>query len=69
MKTVAFDYMNQKWVYEGDAQRVRIAQIEEELSLLEGPRGNEYAKFIGLAGPVIAIAQLKVELAGLRGAL
>ena len=44
----AFDYKNQKWVAGNEAVRVRIAQIQEQLSLADSPLGERYAKFVGV---------------------
>ena len=47
-KIVAYDYENQCWITDDDAATaLRRRQLTEELELLTGPRGVEYAQFLG----------------------
>lgn len=42
----AYDYNQQKWVEGEAARKLLIEQAGEEISLLEGPRGHDYARRI-----------------------
>ena len=66
-KQTAYDYENQRWVTdENDAITLRLAQLDEELTLLQGPRGADFAKFINVdrskAISAIMLEQLKLRL-------
>lgn len=67
----AFNYDTQEWVVGKEADAERKRQVSEELALLRGPRGEQYAKFCGGDCPdrEAMIARLEMELAGLEGAL
>ena len=43
----AFDYEKQEWLAGDDALNLEIKQIKEELEILQGPKGAEYAQFTG----------------------
>ena len=43
----AFDYESQEWLAGNDAIDLEIKQIKEELEILQGPKGAEYAQFTG----------------------
>lgn len=44
----AYDYDSQQWKTGSKAAALHLAQSKETLDLLTGPRGAEYARFIGL---------------------
>lgn len=70
----AYNYDTQNWV-EGEAgTKLRLAQLQETLALATGPRGEEYAKFSGVASRAGLVANLErgiaecqTELARLAG--
>jgi hypothetical protein len=69
---IAYDYTAQCWVEDtAQARDIRIKQCEDELAILRGPRGNEYARFCDAERPdrLAMIATLEIELAGLRDQL
>lgn len=43
--SAAFDYNRQAWVDGHAADSLRQEQVAQELALLRGPRGAEYARF------------------------
>jgi len=43
----AFDYQSQKWLEGNAAIDLEIKQLKEELEILQGPKGAEYAQFTG----------------------
>ena len=43
----AYDYEQQKWVEGPNAAHIRRKQIEQELVILNGPRGSQYMIFLG----------------------
>ena len=47
---LAYDYEAQRWVEGPAAVRLRLAQLQEELDLLTGPRGLEYFRFTANTG-------------------
>ena len=64
-KEVAYDYENQCWITDDDAATaLRRRQLTKELGLLIGPRGVEYAKFIG-ATHSVAVDRCRALLATL----
>jgi hypothetical protein len=62
---IAFNYGTQKWEDGESAKSTRIGQLAEELALLEGVRGDEYARFAGIS-KARAIAGIKAQQAGLK---
>lgn len=42
----AYDYTAQAWVRGAEGTTLRLAQIEDELALLRGPKGYEYAQWL-----------------------
>lgn len=62
----AYNYQTQQWESGNAAQVTRKAQVVEELGLLRGPQGKQYAQFVGLGDPAVAIARLEKELAGME---
>lgn len=42
----AYDYDKQEWILGDKAKALRLLQLAETLELLQGPQGDEYAKFI-----------------------
>lgn len=44
----AFDYEKQYWIGGHQGCALRIKQLTEELSLLKGDKGAQYAKFTGV---------------------
>ncbi len=44
---IAFDYEAQKWVEGAEGRGERCRQIHEELALLNSPKGQKYAAFLG----------------------
>jgi len=58
---VAYDYENQRWIEGSEAILLRRNQLLDELNLLESPRGDEYARFVGV-DKATAIARIMKEL-------
>ena len=59
---LAYNYDTQEWL-DGDEGRDALeAQLAEELTLLQGPRGNEYARFLGYVNNTPAIARVLARL-------
>ncbi len=67
-KTVAYDYDRQHWLKGTAAEELRDKQILEELEVLRGPRGEEFARFIG-CNRTSSIKLLELEQKALRGLL
>ncbi len=44
----AYNYNSQQWTSGQDAARLRLKQINNELSLLQSERGGQYAAMIGV---------------------
>lgn len=67
----AFDYDRQEWIDGEAAIALRIQQLECELDILRGPKGQEYFQYCGecMIDFETAIARCEMELAGLRGQL
>jgi hypothetical protein len=65
MKTVAYDYDNQRWIEGDNATALRRTQLLDELDLLNSPRGAEYVTFIGAPSISAAITKCKAALAEL----
>lgn len=47
MTRTAFDYDKQQWVRGDDALQLLRKQCRETLDLLQGAKGEEYARFMG----------------------
>jgi hypothetical protein len=57
----AFDYEKQSWVTDqGEARALRLRQINDELALLNGARGEEFARFTR-STRTEAIAELELQ--------
>ena len=56
---ICFDYHKQEWVEGAEGDKVRVAQLTEELALLKGPKGAEYHAFtrteLSRAGAIAAV--------------
>ncbi len=46
-EAIAYDYHTQTFVRGGEAVRVRQNQLMEEIALIRGAGGDEYARFVG----------------------
>lgn len=58
----AYDYERQKWVGGSEAMLVLLGQRSDELTALSGPRGAEYARFVGVTDRAGQIAWLRGEI-------
>ena len=47
--TIAYDYNHQRWLDSVDGDSEASRQISETLKLLRGPKGKDYARFVGRA--------------------
>ncbi len=67
MKTTytAFDCVTQTWVRGEEARKLRIHQVTNEIELLKGVRGEEYARFIKVTDRHARITQLETEMSRL----
>lgn len=66
MNECAFDYDAQKWVSGAEARLVLIGQRCDELTALTGPRGAQYARFVGVTDRQGQIGWLRAEIARLE---
>ena len=62
----AYDYDAQKWVSGSEARLVLIGQRCDELTALSGPRGEEYARFVGVNNRAGQIEWLRGEITRLE---
>jgi hypothetical protein len=62
MNQCAYDYDAQQWVTGSEARLVLLRQRCDELTALSGPRGEEYAKFVGVKNRLGQIAWLRAEI-------
>lgn len=58
----AYDYEKQEWTSGDRARELRRVQLTEELNLLQGDKGQSYAKFIGYEDTTLAISSCKKQL-------
>lgn len=58
----AYDYESQQWIEGPEADRLAKRQIEEELELLEGPRGMDYRNYTKLPGDTRPLEEVIREL-------
>ena len=50
----AYDYQTQEWVSGARGTKLRLEQLREELSIVRGPKGEEYVKFMGTKGLLVS---------------
>jgi hypothetical protein len=60
----AYDYDEQRWLQGESARQLRLRQLREELELLSGPRGADYAAFLNVhrLGAVVGAQRMILEL-------
>lgn len=62
---VAYDYDQQEWIEGKAGRQLRIKQINEEIELIEGPRGLSYLTTMTTMSRPLALECLKAELSKL----
>jgi hypothetical protein len=61
-----FDYESQTWKQGEEARLLRVQHLKEELSILEGPRGEEFLAYTRKKGdPVLSLEEAKAKLRAL----
>lgn len=62
--SAGYDYDKQRWETGTRGELLRKEQIREMLDTLKGPKGDEFARFMGIADKVGMIARLEADLRG-----
>lgn len=62
---MTYDYKAQRWLHGAEGKALRKVQLTEELALLKGPQGEDYARFINTDRPK-AIANIEKSLFQLK---
>lgn len=62
--SAGYDYENQRWETGKRGSLLHQEQIKEMLDTLKGPKGDEFARFMGIADKVGMIARLEADLRG-----
>ncbi len=58
----AFNYHTQEWNSGEEARCLRIQQLRETYTLLSGPRGEEFARFLGIKDKADDMRKILAEL-------
>jgi len=58
----AYDYDKQTWITGPAAVTLRIKQVQDDLDILTGPKGDEYCRFVNIPDKADKIKQARREL-------